>query len=269
MNNIKFASWNIKSPGKIESRKRMEYLLNADWDLLVLQEVSKSMWKQIIDSSIAEEAYCSLDGFGLEVKGRSFGTAILSRNRIKLEKPLLLPDYPLKERAISAIARTSKKSINVLSWHAPNAVTVSVPFKMSAYVEIINWINSVRGPTIMGFDGNMWNTSSSLDLPKTEYDGEGRFFIQHWFYSAKPPHPLKDALIDFYQNNPKEYQRRINQFPDDPLGVSYTRGKTKDRFDYIFFSDDFMVVDCTYDYEGGINAGSDHAYISCSLRLLS
>ena len=63
------------------------------------------------------------------------------------------------------------------------------------------------------------------------------------------------------------YGDTLKKRPKGPLAVSYIRGKTEDRFDYIFLSDDFEVSNCRYDYEGAVAAGSDHALVHTDLVL--
>ena len=67
---------------------------------------------------------------------------------------------------------------------------------MKGYKAIIGWINSKRGPIVIGFDGNHWNTSSELDLPNVEYEEQWPYFLENWFFGDEPPHRLRDALID-------------------------------------------------------------------------
>jgi hypothetical protein len=138
---------------------------------------------------------------------------------------------------------------------------------MKGYKAIIGWINSKRGSIVIGFDGNHWNISSELDLLNVEYEEQSSFFLENWFFGDEPPHRLRDALIDYYRNNPTIYADALKKRPQGPLAVSYIRGKTKDRFDYIFLSDDFEVSNCGYDYEGAGAAGSDHAIVHADLIL--
>ena len=44
--------------------------------------------------------------------------------------------------------------------HSCNAASSGAEVKMKGYKAIIGWINSKRGPMVIGFDGNHWNTSS-------------------------------------------------------------------------------------------------------------
>jgi endonuclease/exonuclease/phosphatase family metal-dependent hydrolase len=55
-----------------------------------------------------------------------------------------------------------------------------------------------------------------------------------------------------------------------PLVVSYVHGRTanpiEDCFDYVFISDEIGVTECSYDYQGGRVAGSDHGIVTAELQ---
>ena len=91
--------------------------------------------------------------------------------------------------------------------------------------------------------------------------------LENWFFGKNPPHRLRDALIEFYLNDSKAYMQRMNEKPHEPLDTSFVRRKTKDRFDYIFVSNEIEVIDCQYNYEGAISAGSDHAIVISNLGI--
>jgi len=56
-----------------------------------------------------------------------------------------------------------------------------------------------------------------------------------------------------------------------PLAISYVRGSRRnpvpDRFDCVFATPDFEVLQCSYDYEGAIGAHSDHGFVLGGLIL--
>ena len=137
---------------------------------------------------------------------------------------------------------------------------------MQAYRAILNWLTEINNPTVLGFDGNSWNTSVKLelDVPTNKADP---YYEEGLFFSTGAPHNLIDTLQTFYKNNLYEYQAALQQRPDGPLAVSYIRGSQKDRFDYIFASPDFEVLQCAYDYEGGRSAGSDHGIVIADLSV--
>jgi endonuclease/exonuclease/phosphatase family metal-dependent hydrolase len=269
MNRLRFATWNLRYSGQEHSRRRMRFLKQIDWDVLALQEVSKKAWQVFADSGLTKGGLYTLQGFGLPVAGRAHGVALLVRNGFSLSDPDLLYSNPQRGRTLAARLHGLPEPVNVLSWHAPNAASSGPAFKMRSYKTVIRWLDSVQGPTVIGFDGNHWNTTNKLDLwILPDYDTDP-YFVETKFFSGNPPHRLRDALIEFYRSRPELYKQRVSKKPQEPLAVSYVRkpGKTKDRFDYIFISDEFEVIDCRYDYDGATAAGSDHAIVVSKLRV--
>lgn len=126
---------------------------------------------------------------------------------------------------------------------------------------------SATGPLIVGLDSNHWSLSTELDT--TAGDVKSPFAIENQFFSAHPQHHLRDALTAYLRENPAAYNRLIKVRPNGPLEVTYKRGKTLDRFDYIMVSDDFRVDDISHDYEGARGAGSDAGLVSAVLSPLS
>jgi len=266
-NRLRFATWNLKASSWEHSRRRLEFLKSIDWDVIALQEVSEKAWTIFSEGGLTEGGLYTFEGFGLEKTSRSHGVALLVQNGFSLSEPDLLPENSQIGRTLAAKLHGLQQTVNVLSWHAPNAASSGAAFKMSSYKTIIGWSNSVKGPTVIGLDGNHWNTSNELELNSVPYDETNPFLLESWFFGANPPHRLRDALIEYYKCNPKIYEQRVAEHPLEPLAVSYIRGKTKDRFDYIFISDEFEIIGCQYDYEGAIAAGSDHAIIVSNLSI--
>ena len=264
--NLRFATWNLNYSDEKESFRRLDFLKSLEWDIVALQEVSSIAWQVFSENGLTKGGFCSLEGFGVD-SPKAYGVALLVQNGFSLRDPELLPGNPQIRRALAAKLYGLENPADVLSWHAPNAAGSGAKVKMKGYKAIIGWINSKRGPIVIGFDGNHWNISSDLDLPSVKYEEQSPFFLENWFFGDEPPHRLRDALIDYYRNNPTKYEDALKERPEGPLAVSYIRGKKKDRFDYIFISDDFEVNNCRYDYEGAVAAGSDHALVCADLIL--
>jgi endonuclease/exonuclease/phosphatase family metal-dependent hydrolase len=138
--------------------------------------------------------------------------------------------------------------------------------KMAGYTALIEAIGGTTGPLVAGIDSNHWSLGTDLDL--APYDPtEPAFAVENRFFASEPEHRLRDALLDWLRANPKEYRRCLELRPDGPLEITYKRGATCDRFDYLMISDEFRVCRMTYDYEGATAAGSDHALVSAALEL--
>jgi endonuclease/exonuclease/phosphatase family metal-dependent hydrolase len=268
---ISVGTWNLRYSAEAHSYRRLAYLAEAEWDVVALQEVSRKAWEVFQREALFDEGYYTLDGFGITPSGgRHHGVAILTRNGVRARSPRLIPGLPKSERGLSVILEGLAAPVEMISWHAPNAVGEGVKIKMQAYQAITTWLREKDGPQVLGFDGNHWNRNIQLDLP-AYHRVEDPHFIENLFFAANAEHDLEDALVSFYQEDGEAYQELLQERTTGPLAVSYVRGSTKrpveDRFDYIFVSSDFDVRQCRYDYEGATKAGSDHAFVEARIRL--
>lgn len=264
---VRIANWNLRYSAVAHTRRRIAYLQTLDWDILTLQEVSQKAWGEFEKSGLFKSGYYTLEEFDLEPQGyRKHGVAILARHGLTLSKPHLIPNLPKPERALSVQVDGLATPLEVISWHAPNAAGEGSETKMQAYRAVSSWLTGKETAKVLGFDGNSWNTTVKLkrDTPSNTADP---YYEEGLFFSSGAPHQLMDALVTFYRNNPEAHQAVVQQRPEGPLAVSYIRGSQKDRFDYIFASPDFEVIQCEYDYEGGIGAGSDHGIVIADLSV--
>jgi hypothetical protein len=130
----------------------------------------------------------------------------------------------------------------------------------------MKWLNQAQELFILGFDANWWNRKTSLEVPVVD-DAEADVSPVHYFFSANARHGLEDTLLRYYQQDAEAYAHALAERPKGPLAVSYVRGRTEDRFDYIFASPKLEVLACRYDYEGAKAAGSDHGIVLADLSL--
>ena len=268
---MRFATWNIKNTGKEHAYRRVQFLSDWPWDILALQEVSPTAWEIIRNSGLSESGIYTFDGFNLTPIGkRPHGVAILARHGYQLGEPRLISNLPKAERALTAITKTSDSYVNLISWHAPNAAGEGVEVKMQGYRGILNGLNALQGPTVMGFDANHWNLSIEIDVPFVPSD-DNKWLLENQFFGSNGLHTLRDAYLDYLKHNPREYAEIVKMRPIGPLAVSYIRGSTmnpvEDRFDYIFVSPDINVINCTYEYSKAKEAGSDHGIVFADLIL--
>ncbi|WP_425155509.1 endonuclease/exonuclease/phosphatase family protein [Candidatus Palauibacter sp.] len=264
---IRVVSWNLKYPGT----RRAGRIAELEWDLLLLQEVTR----KAADSLKAEVAPSS-SAFGIDwlsaPHGRAHGAAILTRGGFAIAEAESLLDLPMRERGVGAVIRgPGGVEFRAVSWHAPNAAGQGVEFKMTGYTGIISYLERLTGPVILGFDANHWNLGTGLEPHSPPRPGSSAWYLEELFFSNEPPHGLRDAYLDYLIRNPAEYARVLAERPDGPLAVTYVRGSKSrpqpDRFDYVFVSDHFSVYGFAHDYEASVEAGSDHATVHADLRL--
>jgi hypothetical protein len=172
----------------------------------------------------------------------------------------VVADTPTPGRGVKSLARRDDDVVSVISWHAPNAAGEGVETKMAGYRAVVTAIGATAGPLVVGLDSNHWSLSTVLDL--VDHDANSPFAFENQFFSGDPQHRLRDALIVYLREHRDAYEKLISLRPNGPLEVTYKRGGTLDRFDYIMVSDDFCVDEISHDFAGAREAGSDHGLVS-------
>jgi endonuclease/exonuclease/phosphatase family metal-dependent hydrolase len=263
---VEILSWNLKYPGRNAAKKRVAYLGDREWDVLTLQEVSPRAREALRASELAEDAAFGLDLLGEPILGWRHGAAVLTRNGYRIRSATLLSGIPKPERGVSAAVAGPDQAdtVRVVSWHAPNASGEGVRVKMHGYRGLLEHIGPISEPLILGFDSNHWNRSTELE-PAPPGPEHNAHYLENLFFSNAPPHRLRDAYLVFLAERPSLYAEVLRRSPEGPLATSYVRGKTADRFDYIFCSPEFRVDFCGYDFEFAVQAGSDHGSVHASV----
>src|SRR5215207_925998 len=59
---MRFATWNLKYPGREQAQRRVDFLKRWTWDVIALQEVSRNAWDAVVKSGIAESSYYTSPG---------------------------------------------------------------------------------------------------------------------------------------------------------------------------------------------------------------
>jgi hypothetical protein len=87
------------------------------------------------------------------------------------------------------------------------------------------------------------------DCQRAAQSSSGATFaaVENRFFAADPQHRLRDALLDWLRDNRDEYRRCLEQRPRGPLKITYKRGATYDRYDYLMISDELRVRGMTHD----------------------
>lgn len=268
---VAFATWNVNwfTRSAHAHECKVAFMAEQPWDVLALQVVTPALLEAIRDAGIAEVA-----AFPAESAER-FTSGLLARNGFTLGQVSLLGESPQPRRGVWAHAETNGTGFDVLSWHAPNAANrENRTLKRAGYIAFDAWSRRRRGPLLVGTDANHGSfytreedfpgSPFKLDFPHDAWWEENRF------WTDPTPH-LADVWLEYLDEQPEALARVRANWTGGPSAVSYTRGSAKmpvpDRFDYVLASPEFTIRKVAYDYEGGVAARSDHAFLGAELAL--
>jgi hypothetical protein len=209
---------------------------------------------------------------------RRRGVAIAGRSPEPSEV-MILPDLPLPERTLMCRLPLVGTDAFVASYHAPPGVSWREKKPQQA-VGFARWLATIQGPVLFGADANT-PVVDAIDFAMSR---------THWHTGSRKLHGapgddvlvgpaklhnLDDALRRWLSDHPKAAAEIFRARPTGPLRTSYTSGKRRmspgypQRFDSIWVSRHFRVIDVDYPYESCLAAGSDHAAVIVDLELSS
>lgn len=263
---IRFATWNLNwmSRSDESNLRKLEYLAVQPWDVAAIQEATPDLIKALVESGMAETVV--YPGGGSQDR---FASGLIARNGFALRRPGLIAALPDPRRGVTAMVARGDVVFECLSWHAPNAAKRENRFvKQAGYRAFVEWVSHRSGPLVVGADTNHgalhtreedFPGSPFKPFPDDEWADENRW------WTAEPD--LRDAWLAHLAERPEVLAEVRSGWTGGPSAVSYTRGTTADRFDYVLASPEIAVIDIEHDYEGACAAGSDHGFVRATLRL--
>jgi endonuclease/exonuclease/phosphatase family metal-dependent hydrolase len=260
---LAMATWNLR--GSSDPENTLSYLQSAHWDVVCLQEVgvvASNLLREQEGWSVTNDLELAWGG-GAGSPSRPHGAAVVARNGWQLDFFEVMLDGPKPGRGVVARAFRGPEAFTVMSWHAPNRAGQGLEAKMDGYRSMIDRVQKLEGPLVIGMDANHGSPGTAIDPVDPDPDHEHALEIE--FFSNAPRHHLSDALLVYLRGNPDAYRELVSQRPGGPLEVTYTHGVTPDRYDYIMISPQFEVEDIVHDYEGALAAGSDHGSVWAQL----
>jgi endonuclease/exonuclease/phosphatase family metal-dependent hydrolase len=264
---LRVLTWNLNwhgGQGTIE--RKLAALRDIDWDVGCLQEVGRAAWTAIQDQPWFADVAHGCDLSEWPAWKNPHGAALVARGDTRLVGCEALDGTHLPGRGVTAVVEQCDARSAICSWHAPNAAGDGPVTKMDGYRALVAWAGAIEGPCVVGADTNHWSRSVSLEPPDVQPSNDP-WSYENEFFGSTPPHRLRDALTDALGRDRERYAAAVAARPEGPLEVSYKRGTTEDRFDYILVSPEVEVVDCQYDYRAGVAAGSDHGHVVATLAI--
>ena len=260
---IKFASWNINYRNL--TKKHLDFIKITGCDVIALQECKQSFFDDLKDEQLFPFGNFSLDFRPPQAedgKSRNLGCAIFSRH--KLKDSFVIQEVPFPERTLVTKCELGESLIQFCSFHIPPGSSWG-KIKPLTFKILAKWLKAQETPIVLGMDAN---------APKSDRENidenEWWWKDEPVFLGANPEHHLKDIFRKYLDKNPQKLQEIKKLRPEGPLAISHIRGNkrkyTPCRYDFIYATQDFEVINVKYLYDEAIEAGSDHALVLAELE---
>lgn len=267
---IRVGSWNVRF-GRADDQLVAEH----DLDVLCLQECTPTAFDRFHEHF--DWGFSAMDPawLGAVTTGRKHGVAVLGRARFA---PAVLPPpidllAPEKLLAVDLDDREGV-SFTLASYHAyAGRVGEDEYDKPRLTSQVAVWAEGEGGPMVLAMDAN----SPWVDHPEPEqveccFDLPGvRHLERRLLHPRDARYGLRDALRTRLEQHPEEMAQVRAERPTGPLAISHRTGRTSKRagnprrYDHVYVSADFDVLDVRYLYEEALVAGSDHALVLCEV----
>jgi len=272
---MRIATWNVSNATEERASVAGEALREHGVDIVLLQEVNPGSFEDLKTAAgfewgvhVSESLGPMLDGLG---RSGTRCAAIAGRSSSLLASASF-PDFHLPEKALAAWVECAGARVTLLDYHAPHGGHRHL--KPDQAVRAARWLARQRGPVILGGDFNTpmrdpidparirthWNTGD---------DGMGSLLGDDVLVGARPIHGLTDAYRSLLADQPA-IAEGID--PDGPLATTIVVQDGPMRYDQIWVSDHFDVVDVVHDNsvlrtKSNPSARFDHALVVAELTL--
>ncbi|MFY9116123.1 MAG: hypothetical protein WBK97_06655 [Bacteroidales bacterium] len=205
-----------------------------------------------------------------EGKNRELGCLIVASGNVDITSSFLIDRALFPERALVAEMTAGDKSFQTICFHSLTGVGYKRA-KSAHFAALVDYLHNRKGkPTVLCCDLNEPEVDH-FQLDKNVY------FSQYRGDKGDDParilnpegiHDLEDAFRIWLRQKGalsseiKHRQESAEDIKNSPLAVSHKVGRIHSkRYDFIMVSPHFVVHSMQYDYEGGVENGSDHALL--------
>lgn len=261
---LRIVDWNIN--GRRNTARQMALIDSLGWDVVLLQEARPKHFATFREHPGVGAADFSL--LHRPDRKQKWCNGILVRDGLELLTSAPMVNVPSPERTLFTIVRSGTFVIEVASLALPPATSGWKELKAVQADAFGDQWAARDYPLIAGLDRN----TPRIDHPELSkvvwfWEAEERLF------GTDPKHDMRDVLRTYLNENPVEYSAVVSQRPNGPLATSFMRGKgkgdTQARYDAIYASPEFEVLDVRYPWDESMEAGSDHGAVWAHLRLRS
>ena len=261
------ASWNLDGWHTI-SDGQLELLDASGAGLLLAQEVTAASLERLREAGwVGASALELLADNHVERGGvrPRFACAVLTRAPVVLVEAAVLGDAPSPVRTLVSTVEVESQQVHAVSAALPPGSLWGRSAKQGQARVLAEHLAGRAGPVVVGMDRNgpkfeRWDPADTVwwreDAPE--------------LFAADAAHGLADVLVTLHAHQPDRAGRARSVRPDGPLAVSYVERRANPpverRYDVILASRHWHVAEVTYDYDGAVAAGSDHALVTARLQ---
>ncbi|MEQ9325282.1 MAG: hypothetical protein RIF41_39310, partial [Polyangiaceae bacterium] len=259
---LRTITWNVN--GRRDVAHQLAMMDHLGWDVALLQEVRPAGFPTFRDHHGVTGADHALRH--RPDRDEPWACALLVREPFELVSCAPIANLPSPERSLCALIRHGNLTFEVASLALPPASSGWKQLKaVQADIFADRWASRTH-PLVAGLDRN----SPFIDHPDLNqtvwfWEAEERLF------GPSPKHDLRDVLRTHLHPNPSKRRRLLRERPEGPLATSFMRGTgrgdTPARYDAIYASPEWRVLDVTYPWQASLEAGSDHGAVWAHLEL--
>jgi hypothetical protein len=284
MCNLRVISWNIALKGSIEAKTDyLRTVINESNCITVvaLQEVMEKDKDFLISQNIFPSYSYSLDfrpPGPFDTTNRKLGCLIGIVGTLEPQDSGIIERTPFPDRTLYTDLSIDNFLFKAICFHSLTGVGYKKA-KTAQFVGIAEYLHLNRDvPTICCFDANEPEVDH-FDINHTKFfnqngdKGMGAALV----LGAKPVHNMKDSYREWLKANQSLIDDiKVRQVQADnekvlkgiPLATSHIiNARLHKRYDYIYISNHFRVVNVEYRLKESIDAGSDHAMVVTDLNL--
>jgi hypothetical protein len=249
--------WNVNGAVR---QDQPDLLAQLQWDVALLQEVTRATWEAF--RNLGNEGVVAFDHLPpLADGGPRYACAIVVNERARLVDAGVLESMPSPERALTATAQLDALILDLCSWAAPPGVSWGDAGKGRQVSRFAAWLRDRTRPVVVGIDRNTpkWERSN---LAADEWWNKWEPLL----YGPERVHDLRDAWRDVLDRDPQRMASVLAERPEGPLAVTHVRRGIECRYDAIYVSPEFEVIEVEHLCDEAREAGSDHAAVRAVLR---
>ena len=275
MSTSRVASWNLNwRVGAAAAQGRL--LAELGVDVAALQEVNPRSLRSLCEAAGFEWSRSSAQvaAWGPNSDGPRRKLVAIAGRGPEPQTWSQVPEVPHPHRAIIC----DLGPIRIGSFHAPPGVQYGLEKPAQAVVDAHHIAGMGNRPIWFGIDANTPKVDHpDFNLTRTHWHTGNRQLEgqpgDDLLVGPDKIHSLRDCFRAWVEAEPARLEAIVRERPDGPLATSYVtrrrRGRpdTIWRYDAIWASNHFDIVEVAYHYERSITAGSDHALVTADLSL--